>query len=212
MALNYLKARLKNRIDTASNWENANPTLLKGEIGIESDTGYVKAGDGSTAWNNLGYLSAPGLDIPETDLSNYVTLNSTQTITGTKTFSGTLDSSGDVNFSSSSNVIVPTPTAAYHAATKKYVDDSISGLHSLTTASVTIAASAWQDSQYTVTNDNIKTDSLVMLDAATGITKDEFLAIANAAIFCVSQSDGQIILQAAGTVPTVDINIALAIF
>jgi hypothetical protein len=51
-----LSALQKQRRDTAANWTSANPTLLAGEIGIESDTGYWKVGDGSTAWNSLGYL------------------------------------------------------------------------------------------------------------------------------------------------------------
>jgi hypothetical protein len=51
-----LSALQKQRTDTAANWTSANPTLLAGEIGIESDTGYWKVGDGSTVWNSLGYL------------------------------------------------------------------------------------------------------------------------------------------------------------
>ena len=33
-----------------------NPTLLSGEIGYETDTGYLKIGDGSTAWTSLVLL------------------------------------------------------------------------------------------------------------------------------------------------------------
>lgn len=44
------------RRDTASNWTTQNPTLLAGEIGYETDTGYIKVGDGSTAWTSLGYI------------------------------------------------------------------------------------------------------------------------------------------------------------
>ena len=43
------------RRDTASNWTSNNPTLADGELGIESDTGTYKIGDGSTAWTSLGY-------------------------------------------------------------------------------------------------------------------------------------------------------------
>ncbi len=43
------------RRDTASNWTSNNPTLADGELGIESDTGSYKIGDGSTAWTSLGY-------------------------------------------------------------------------------------------------------------------------------------------------------------
>jgi len=39
---------------TAAQWTAANPTLLAGEYGVESDTGVVKCGDGSTAWASLG--------------------------------------------------------------------------------------------------------------------------------------------------------------
>tara|TARA_B100000287_G_scaffold269290_1_gene253418 strand:+ start:10063 stop:12081 length:2019 start_codon:yes stop_codon:yes gene_type:complete len=56
-----LTAKQKQRIDTASNWTSANPVLLTGEIGIESDTGKAKLGDGSTAWSSLGYTAFGGL-------------------------------------------------------------------------------------------------------------------------------------------------------
>lgn len=50
-----LSALQKQRRDTAANWTSANPTLLAGEIGIESDTDKIKIGDGSTAWTSLAY-------------------------------------------------------------------------------------------------------------------------------------------------------------
>ena len=48
-------ALMQQRRDTAANWTSANPTLLAGEIGIESDTNKIKLGDGSTAWTSLAY-------------------------------------------------------------------------------------------------------------------------------------------------------------
>ena len=56
-----LTAKQKQRLDTASNWSSANPTLLSGEIGYESDTGKTKVGDGSTAWSSLAYTTFGGL-------------------------------------------------------------------------------------------------------------------------------------------------------
>jgi len=44
------------RRDTSANWGTANPVLLKGEPGFETDTGRLKVGDGSTAWNVLAYF------------------------------------------------------------------------------------------------------------------------------------------------------------
>jgi hypothetical protein len=51
-----VNVRLKLRRDTAANWTSANPTLLAGEAGIESDTNRIKIGTGSTAWSSLGYF------------------------------------------------------------------------------------------------------------------------------------------------------------
>lgn len=47
--------RIRIRRDTASTWTSANPTLGLGEMGIETDTGRIKVGDGSTAWGSLAY-------------------------------------------------------------------------------------------------------------------------------------------------------------
>lgn len=49
------QATIKHRRDTASNWTSNNPTLSEGEWGYETDTGYLKIGDGSTAWTSLSY-------------------------------------------------------------------------------------------------------------------------------------------------------------
>ena len=43
------------RRDTAANWTSANPTLANGELGVETDTGLGKVGDGTTAWVDLDY-------------------------------------------------------------------------------------------------------------------------------------------------------------
>lgn len=47
------------RHDNRDNWASANPTLLKGELGIEfSDSGSrIKIGDGVTEWNKLPYFN-----------------------------------------------------------------------------------------------------------------------------------------------------------
>jgi hypothetical protein len=53
-----VKVQIQQRIDTASAWTTANPTLLAGEVGWESDTKKYKIGDGNTLWAALAY--APG--------------------------------------------------------------------------------------------------------------------------------------------------------
>lgn len=41
------------RRDTAANWASHNPTLLEGELGLVTDTGTYKIGNGIDAWNDL---------------------------------------------------------------------------------------------------------------------------------------------------------------
>jgi hypothetical protein len=48
-------ARLRLRRDTAANWTSANPVLLNGELGIETDTRRFKVGNGTLAWSSLSY-------------------------------------------------------------------------------------------------------------------------------------------------------------
>ena len=49
--------RIQLRRDDAATWTSTNPTLYEGEIGIETDTGKIKIGDGTTTWTGLGYFS-----------------------------------------------------------------------------------------------------------------------------------------------------------
>lgn len=48
------------RRDTASNWTASNPILASGELGLETNTGYIKIGNGSTVWSSLPYLNMTG--------------------------------------------------------------------------------------------------------------------------------------------------------
>lgn len=49
--------RIQIRRDTSTNWTVNNPILLEGELGYETNTSYIKIGDGTTPWNSLGYWS-----------------------------------------------------------------------------------------------------------------------------------------------------------
>lgn len=50
--------KIQLRHDVAANWTSANPTLSKGEFGVEDDTGLFKIGDGATPWNELAYSAS----------------------------------------------------------------------------------------------------------------------------------------------------------
>lgn len=86
-----INTRIVLRNDTADNWKNVNPTLLEGEMGVETDTGLFKFGklkevvEGVNVyynWNDLEYAN----DIPDVDLS---------TVTNEVKFAETLAGLGD---------------------------------------------------------------------------------------------------------------------
>ena len=52
-----MAVRIQLRRDTSTNWTTGNPTLANGELGVETDTGFLKVGDGTTAWNGLAYFA-----------------------------------------------------------------------------------------------------------------------------------------------------------
>ena len=47
--------RIQIRRDDSARWAVNNPILLEGELGYETDTTYMKIGDGVTPWNDLPY-------------------------------------------------------------------------------------------------------------------------------------------------------------
>lgn len=49
---------IKLRRDTAANWDLVNPILASGEMGVETDTGLHKFGNGSSAWGALPYAAS----------------------------------------------------------------------------------------------------------------------------------------------------------
>ena len=52
-----LNTRIVLRNDTAAAWEQYDPKLLAGEVGVEKDTGLFKIGDGEHTWNELEYAN-----------------------------------------------------------------------------------------------------------------------------------------------------------
>ena len=83
MTATTIRVQMAQRKDTAAGWTAANPILLLGEIGYETDTKKFKIGDGATNWNSLDYLPIP-------DGSGNLTITGNLEIgsTGSLTFEG----------------------------------------------------------------------------------------------------------------------------
>jgi hypothetical protein len=76
-----MATQIQLRRDTAANWTSTNPTMAQGEAGYETDTGKLKIGDGSTAWNSLAYQAAA--NIVDGTIVN-ADVNASAAIAGTK--------------------------------------------------------------------------------------------------------------------------------
>lgn len=68
-------ARIQFKRATSSSWSSNNPVLYAGEIGYETNTGKLKVGDGTTAWNSLSYFTADVSEAYINDLAD-VTITS----------------------------------------------------------------------------------------------------------------------------------------
>lgn len=66
-----MAVKLQLRRDQAANWTSVNPTLSAGELGVELDTGKLKVGNGTTAWNSLSYIGLTPAEI-STAISNAI--------------------------------------------------------------------------------------------------------------------------------------------
>ena len=66
--------RIKLRRGTTTEWQNSNPALNQGEVGIELGSVIrMKAGDGFTSWNDLAYIDDAGLNILRQEYGDEVT-------------------------------------------------------------------------------------------------------------------------------------------
>lgn len=58
--------RIQLRRAPKTDWETVNPTLAEGEIGVETNTGLIKIGNGTTPWNSLPYAAGTSRVIKRT--------------------------------------------------------------------------------------------------------------------------------------------------
>lgn len=90
MAKSLTIKNLQLRNSLKATWETKNPVLLAGELGIEKDTGKFKIGDGTKAWNELGYANE------SVDLSNCAKLNQENTFTTLNEFESEVHFGGNI--------------------------------------------------------------------------------------------------------------------
>lgn len=83
-----------------------------------------------------------------------------------------------------------------------------------TSKDITLLVDSWVQgttNTYTVTDTAIKSTSAIFLDVPVGTTTDNFNNVNAAKLIAQSQSDGQLVLQALGELPSTNLNITLVI-
>ena len=92
--------RIQIRRDISAKWALNNPILLEGEIGYETNTSYIKIGDGVTPWNDLSYwtggVTGAGLIVKE---NGATVLSPTNVLNFSTDFDTTVSSGNTVSIS-----------------------------------------------------------------------------------------------------------------
>jgi hypothetical protein len=154
-----LTALMKQRYDTAANWTTANPTLLAGEIGIESDTKKWKLGDGSTAWTSLGYAIGGTYPLVNADISATAEIAVSKLADGTPRQLLQTDAAG-TGVEWASNIDIPgtldvTGAATFDAAVTIQGDLTVNG----TTTTIDTANLAIEDKNIEIGKVAVPTDT-----------------------------------------------------
>lgn len=165
-----IQSRQQQKYSTSTEWSNANPTLLQGEIAVVKigNSYRFKVGDGTSKYNALPFVDegalADKVDKYKTVFTGqgvYGFTGNGSTITEKQIFTDgqATNISGTIPLrTTNGNIIVPeTPTNNTHAASKKYVDDAVAGAgggSSFDTAYVPVVISATGWCAYKYLNEN----------------------------------------------------------
>ena len=160
--------RIKRRTSGAA---GAPGTIENAELAFNEVDDILYYGEGTAGTGGSGTalaIAGPGA---------FATLTSAQTLSGNKTFSGT--------------VIVPTPSANTHAATKAYVDSAVAGV----STTFVLAGDSGSSQTITTGTDTVTVSGGVGLSSVAGATDTVTINLDNTAVTAASYG-------AAGTVAT----------
>lgn len=109
-----MPTQIQLRRDLAAEWTLQDPVLAEGEPGLETDTGKIKYGDGSTSWTGLAYAVADAVtsidQLTDVELSSPLEVDQVLKYDGTKWINGT-GGSAVAALDDLTDVDVPTPVS-----------------------------------------------------------------------------------------------------
>ena len=131
MTQQTLDARIILKNDTAATWTSKNGVLLKGEMGVESDTGLFKFGDGTSTWSALPYS---GVIIAQSSNNGKISVNGTDITVYTLPIAGSsaiggVKSGGNITVNSSTGAV--TVNSATHLSKDLVLSGDATGTASL---------------------------------------------------------------------------------
>jgi hypothetical protein len=151
------------RRGTASQWTSTNPVLAAGEWGYESDTGKVKIGNGSSAWNSIGYIGATSGTV-------------TSITAGTGLSGGTITSTGTIAIDSTVATLTGSQTLTNKTLTAPVISTiSNTGTVTLPTATTTLVGT---DTTDTLTNKTLTTPTITQGQSTPSFTTNAYTLIA----------------------------------
>jgi len=168
-----INSLMQQRRDTASNWSSANPTLLNGELGYETDTGKWKVGNGSAVWTSLAYTPWSQINaypittanIADNAITAAKIANTSVTAGSYTTANITVDAQGRVTSAASGASAPPDGSIT----TAKLADDAVTGAKLAN--DITIA------NNLTVTNDLTVNGTTTTIDSTTLVVEDKNIEI-----------------------------------
>ena len=174
MATNTVKVTLQVRHDEAQDWLTRNPILAAGEYGLETDTFWIKIGDGVRDWEHLPYLN-------KLDETYFKIDSSTGEITFSDSFLNDIEALQAAAGQAIEHLtITDPPVNDTDAVNKKYVDDSIRDAGHLKRSVVQTLPNA----------ENADPNTLYMILATSGDHYEEYMVINGAWDMVGATGDG----------------------
>ena len=185
MTATNVRVQMQQRRDTASGWTSANPVLLNGELGYETDTKKFKIGDGSSAWSAIAYVagfSISAYPLATADIANdaitAAKLANTSVTAGSYTTANiTVDAQGRVTSAASGAGL-----ADGSVTTAKLADDAVTGAKLAN--DITIA------NNLTVTNDLTVNGTTTTINTTTLVVEDKNIEIGKVSTPSDTTADG----------------------
>jgi hypothetical protein len=159
--------RIQIRRGLADQWASVNPVLAAGEIGLESDTNYIKFGDGTSEWADLEYANEPLSALQDT-LTDYILITDRNSAGGV----AALDAQGNL-LVPKDRIIIEGTTANDFETSVVAIDPTADRILNLPDANGTLATQEYVTTQFQNLVDGAPTALNTLNELAAAIGDNE---------------------------------------